>query len=55
MAPVLFEYGVLDLQGFVVTKLSLCRAVVSGENTAEELFNTGIRISLTPDMEYTKH
>jgi uncharacterized protein (DUF4213/DUF364 family) len=50
LAPPLFDWGVRDLQGFVVTKPELCRAVISGENRDAFIFETGKRVSLTADM-----
>jgi uncharacterized protein (DUF4213/DUF364 family) len=51
MAPLLFDEGVLDLQGFVATDLGLCRTVISTGNQAEAIFPAGMRVSLTPEME----
>jgi uncharacterized protein (DUF4213/DUF364 family) len=50
MAPLLFNYGVLDLQGFVVTDPGLCRALISDENRTRGIFDAGRRISLTPEQ-----
>jgi uncharacterized protein (DUF4213/DUF364 family) len=48
LAPLLFDRGALDLQGFVVTDPGLCRAVVSGENRELRIFGAGRRVSLVP-------
>jgi uncharacterized protein (DUF4213/DUF364 family) len=50
MAPLLFDYGVLDLQGFVATDPGLCRAVANGGSGTERIFDAGKRISLTPEQ-----
>jgi uncharacterized protein (DUF4213/DUF364 family) len=44
----LFDFGVRDLQGFVVTDPALCRAAITGENTGVCIFDAGKRVSLTP-------
>jgi uncharacterized protein (DUF4213/DUF364 family) len=44
----LFDFGVRDLQGFVVTDPALCRAAITGENAGVCLFDAGKRVSLTP-------
>jgi uncharacterized protein (DUF4213/DUF364 family) len=49
LAPLLFDWGALDLQGFVVTDPGLCRAVVSGENREALIFDAGRRVSLVPE------
>jgi uncharacterized protein (DUF4213/DUF364 family) len=49
LAPFLFDHGVLDLQGFVVTNPALCRAVIAGEEPTLTIFDTGKRVSLTPE------
>ncbi|MHB9293802.1 hypothetical protein Holit_02923 [Hollandina sp. SP2] len=50
LAPSLFHWGVRDLQGFVVTDMNLCRAIVTGENQTAFIFETGKRVGLTPEM-----
>jgi uncharacterized protein (DUF4213/DUF364 family) len=49
LAPPLFDWGILDLQGFVVTDPGLCRAVVSGKNRDALIFDAGQRVSLLPE------
>jgi uncharacterized protein (DUF4213/DUF364 family) len=43
--PLLFNFGVKDIQGFVVTDADLCRRAVTDGNP--RIFNAGKRISLT--------
>jgi uncharacterized protein (DUF4213/DUF364 family) len=50
MAPLLFDYGVLDLQGFVATDPGLCRAVASGGKGTERIFDAGAKVSLAPEQ-----
>lgn len=44
LCPLLFDFGVKDIQGFVVTDTDLCRRVVNGDL---RIFDAGKRISLT--------
>jgi hypothetical protein len=46
MAPPLFEWGVRDLQGFVVTDPELCAAVIRGEKPELTVFSTGRRVNI---------
>ena len=46
LAPPLFEWGVWDLQGFVVTDPVLCRKIINGENPGSVIFDAGKRISI---------
>jgi uncharacterized protein (DUF4213/DUF364 family) len=47
LAPRLFDFGVRDLQGFVVTDPAACRAAITRES-ALCIFDAGKRVSLTP-------
>jgi uncharacterized protein (DUF4213/DUF364 family) len=49
LAPPLFEFGVRDLQGFVVTDQNKCATGVKGESHSL-IFDTGKRVSLTREM-----
>jgi uncharacterized protein (DUF4213/DUF364 family) len=46
MAPPLFDWGVRDLQGFVVTDPELCAAVIRGEKPDLTIFNAGKRVNV---------
>jgi uncharacterized protein (DUF4213/DUF364 family) len=46
LAPVLFGFGILDLQGFAVRDPELCAAVVRGENNTAGIFDAGKRVGL---------
>jgi uncharacterized protein (DUF4213/DUF364 family) len=47
LAPLLFDWGVRDLQGFVVTDPALCRKIINGENSGAVIFDAGQQISIT--------
>jgi uncharacterized protein (DUF4213/DUF364 family) len=46
LCPRLLDFGVKDLQGFVVTKPDLCRAIVRGEREDLKIFDAGQRVSI---------
>jgi uncharacterized protein (DUF4213/DUF364 family) len=46
MAPPLFDWGVRDLQGFVVTDPELCAAVIRGERPELTIFDAGKRVNV---------
>jgi uncharacterized protein (DUF4213/DUF364 family) len=46
LAPVLFEWGVRDLQGFVVTDPDICRAVVSAGDPELDIFDSGMQVGI---------
>jgi uncharacterized protein (DUF4213/DUF364 family) len=46
LSPLLFEWGVRDLQGFVVTDPDICRTVVKWENPALDIFDSGMRVGI---------
>jgi uncharacterized protein (DUF4213/DUF364 family) len=46
MAPPLFNWGVRDLQGLVITGPELCAAVIRGEKPECTIFNAGRRVSV---------
>jgi uncharacterized protein (DUF4213/DUF364 family) len=46
LAPLLFDWGVRDLQGMVVTDPELCRGVITGENLGSTIFDAGQRVSI---------
>ncbi|MDR3162044.1 MAG: methyltransferase domain-containing protein [Spirochaetaceae bacterium] len=46
LAPALFDWGVRDLQGFVVTDPALCAAIVRGEKPGIFIFDAGERVSV---------
>jgi uncharacterized protein (DUF4213/DUF364 family) len=46
LAPPLFDFGVVDLQGLVVTDPELCRDVITGKNDCASVFDTGKRINI---------
>lgn len=50
IASLLFDYGVLELGGFIATNHSLCKNVVSDENT-NPIFVSGKRVRLYKKME----
>jgi uncharacterized protein (DUF4213/DUF364 family) len=50
LAPFLFDYGVRDLQGFVVTDPERCRKVVNRESQCGLIFDCGKMVSLTPEL-----
>jgi uncharacterized protein (DUF4213/DUF364 family) len=50
MAPLLFERGVRDLQGFVVTGPEICAAVIRGERPELTIFDAGRRVNV-PGIE----
>jgi uncharacterized protein (DUF4213/DUF364 family) len=47
LAPPLFDFGVVDLQGLVITDLDLCRDVITGRNERSSVFDAGKRINLS--------
>jgi uncharacterized protein (DUF4213/DUF364 family) len=46
LAPLLFDWGVRDLQGMVVTDPERCRGVITGENPGSTVFDAGQRVSI---------
>jgi uncharacterized protein (DUF4213/DUF364 family) len=46
LAPLLFDWGVRDLQGFVVTDPALCRRLVREELSGAAIFDAGRQISM---------
>jgi uncharacterized protein (DUF4213/DUF364 family) len=46
LAPPLFDWGVRDLQGFVVTDPELCAAAIRGEETESRIFSAGKQVSI---------
>ncbi|MDR2159015.1 MAG: DUF364 domain-containing protein [Treponema sp.] len=46
LAPLLFDWGIRDLQGFVVTNPALCRKIINGENSGAAIFDAGRQISI---------
>jgi uncharacterized protein (DUF4213/DUF364 family) len=46
LAPVLFGFGVRDLQGLVIRDPDLCREVISGKNDCASIFDAGKRVSI---------
>jgi uncharacterized protein (DUF4213/DUF364 family) len=46
MAPPLFDWGVRDLQGFVVTDPELCAAIIRGEKPDLTIFKAGRRVNV---------
>jgi uncharacterized protein (DUF4213/DUF364 family) len=46
LAPPLFGFGALDLQGLVITDPDLCREVISGKAESASVFDAGKRISI---------
>jgi uncharacterized protein (DUF4213/DUF364 family) len=46
MAPPLFDWGVRDLQGFVVTDPDLCAAIIRGERPDLTVFSAGRRVNV---------
>jgi uncharacterized protein (DUF4213/DUF364 family) len=49
LAPLLFDWGVRDLQGFVVTDPALCRRLVKEDLSGAVVFDTGRQISMDRD------
>jgi uncharacterized protein (DUF4213/DUF364 family) len=49
LAPPLFDWGVRDLQGFVVTDPALCRRLVREELSGAAIFDAGRQISMDRD------
>jgi uncharacterized protein (DUF4213/DUF364 family) len=50
LAPVFFDWGVRDLQGFVVTDPALCAAIVRGEKP-DLIFTAGERVSVPGETD----
>jgi uncharacterized protein (DUF4213/DUF364 family) len=46
LAPLLFDFGVRDLQGLVITDPDLCRDLVSGKATGATIHDAGKRVSV---------
>jgi uncharacterized protein (DUF4213/DUF364 family) len=46
LAPPLFDFGVVDLQGLVITDPDLCRDVITGKNADASVFDAGKRINI---------
>jgi uncharacterized protein (DUF4213/DUF364 family) len=47
LAPPLFHFGVVDLQGLVITNPDLCRDVITGKNDSASVFDAGKRINIS--------
>jgi uncharacterized protein (DUF4213/DUF364 family) len=46
LAPLLFDWGVRDLQGFAVTDPALCRKLIGEEKSGAAIFDAGRQISI---------
>jgi uncharacterized protein (DUF4213/DUF364 family) len=47
LAPPLFDFGVVDLQGLVIVDPDLCRDVITGKNGTASVFDAGKRINIS--------
>ncbi|GHV80372.1 hypothetical protein AGMMS49944_21630 [Spirochaetia bacterium] len=50
LAPLLFDFGVRDLQGLVIRDPDLCRDAISGKNECATIFDAGKRVSILRDL-----
>jgi uncharacterized protein (DUF4213/DUF364 family) len=50
LSPALLKFNVRDLQGFVVTDVDKCRAILSGECPELRVLDSGERVSLLPGV-----